>query len=67
MIVIQDNVTLEKFKYPSTNSNIELYEDFLQVQDVPVGYTVLAEDPYASDYPHFHHVREETRVIRYEP
>ena len=67
MIVIQDNVTLEKFKYPSVNSNIETPTGFLQVQEVPVGYSFIPEDPETYDYPHFHHNREETRVMRYEP
>ena len=67
MIIIQDNVTLEKFKYPSVNSHIETENGFLQVQEVPVGYTVIqGDDPDDPTIPHFHHVRSEIRVVRYE-
>ena len=55
MIVIENKRTGERFKYPSTNVNIETATGFIQTQYVPVGF-FRSLDQDSSGLMDFHHV-----------
>ena len=55
MIVIEDRKTGERFKYPSTNVNIETWAGFIQTQYVPSGF-IQSPNQDSSGLLDFHHV-----------
>jgi hypothetical protein len=63
MIIIQHEVTGGRFRYPSTNTNRETPDGFIQEQYVPREFVLSAnQDP--TDVPDYHAVFQENGVDR---
>lgn len=61
MIVIEHVPTGSRFRYPSTNDNIETHEGFVQVNYVPREFT-LSADQDLTNVPDYHQYFQETET-----
>jgi hypothetical protein len=66
MIIIQHEATGGRFRYPSSNTNMETPDGFVQTQYVPREF-ILSPNQDPTDVPDYHNVFQETAVYPAQP